>query len=155
MALKGKAVNRLEIVLAGIGLSILLGTILLSYGDWKEFRQASAETEHTREVLETTEALISDLKDAETGQRGFLLSGDKRYLEPYENALAVIPDRLQRLIALTAAEPTQTDRVKLLGSLTSQKLAALTHGLDSRKRQGRPPPLVRISRGNRLTNHLQ
>jgi CHASE3 domain sensor protein len=124
MASKGKAVNRLEIVFAGIGLSILLGTILLSYRDWKEFRQASAETEHTRKVLETTEALISDLKDAETGQRGFLLSGDKRYLEPYENALAVIPDRLQRLTALTAAEPTQADRVKLLGSLTSQKLAS-------------------------------
>ncbi len=68
MELKRRALNSLEIALAGIGLSILSATILLSYQDWKLFRQASAETEHTREVLETTEALIGALKDAETGR---------------------------------------------------------------------------------------
>ncbi len=103
MELKRRALNSLEIALAGIGLSILLATILLSYQDWRLFRQASMETAHTRRVLDTTEALIGALKDAETGQRGFLITGEKRYLDPYENAVAVIPDQMQRLTTLTAA----------------------------------------------------
>jgi len=46
-----------------------------------------------------------------TGERGFLLTGDRRYLEPYEKSLLVIPSQLQRLATLTGAH-RQGDRVK-------------------------------------------
>ena len=39
---------------------------------------------HTHEVLDALEQLISTLKDAETGQRGYLITGEPRYLDPYE-----------------------------------------------------------------------
>src|SRR5437870_2311846 len=94
-----KALNRLANFLAGIALLILVGTIVLSYRDWREFHPASADTRHSRDVLETTGTLLTALIDAETGQRGFLLTGEKQYLEPYERALTVIPEQLRRLEA--------------------------------------------------------
>src|SRR6266478_268262 len=155
--MKSRTVNGLEIVFAGISLMILSGTALFSYRDWKEFRQASEERQHTRKILDTNEALIAALKDAETGQRGFLISGEKRYLEPYENALAVIPERLQSLTELTAAQPTQAGRVKLLRPLISEKLAELKETIEVRESQGREAAadIVRTDRGKRAMDQLR
>ena len=41
---------------------------------------------HTNEVLDALDDVLSTMKDAETGERGFLLTGDERYLEPYHEA---------------------------------------------------------------------
>jgi CHASE3 domain sensor protein len=49
---------------------------------------ASRWVEHTHKVLLELETTLSVVKDAETGQRGYLLTGDKRYLEPYQAAIA-------------------------------------------------------------------
>ena len=57
------------------------------------------------------EQVVSTLKDAETGQRGYLLTGERVYLEPYEQALSVIPGQLERLRALTGYG-TDADRQK-------------------------------------------
>src|SRR5262245_41640335 len=52
-------------------------------------RSGSAElVAHTHQVLEQLNGILSSLKDAETGQRGFLLTGEERYLEPYTSAKA-------------------------------------------------------------------
>ena len=50
---------------------------------------------HTREVLEEIQIVTSYIKDAETGQRGFLITGQERYLEPYNNAIKEI-DKVTR-----------------------------------------------------------
>ena len=84
-------VRRKAFLLAGSALLILLGAIMLSWQDWKIFREAMAEARHARSVLDANETLLSALKDAETGQRGFLVTGDNQYLEPYQQALALIP----------------------------------------------------------------
>src|SRR3989442_12518715 len=108
-----KVLNRLEALLAGAALFILVFTILLSYRGWTEFGQANEETRHARQVMDGTEALLSSMTDAETGERGFLLTGDRRYLEPYGKSLLIIPSQLQSRAPLTAAH-RQEDRVKRL-----------------------------------------
>ncbi len=52
---------------------------------------------HTHQVLTELEATLSTLKDAETGQRGYLLTGEERYLEPYNSAIARINQQVAGL----------------------------------------------------------
>ena len=56
-----------------------------------------AEGLRARQLLVVTDELISTVKDAETGQRGYLLTGSDEYLAPYSTALAMIPHLLDRL----------------------------------------------------------
>jgi CHASE3 domain sensor protein len=55
----------------------------------------------SHEVITALDELLSSTQDAETGQRGFLLTNNERYLEPYNSALAVIPLRLDDVARLT------------------------------------------------------
>src|SRR5580658_5179896 len=95
--MRPKAGSRLVISLTGAALLILLGTVLLSYEDWTIYRSATAQARHARSVLDATEAVFSAVQDAETGQRGYLLTGDAKYLEPYRNSLPSIPGKLDQL----------------------------------------------------------
>jgi len=70
------AIVGLEILLGAISLAILLLTTLMSLRDWREYQEATREGTHTRLVVEAADSLLSAVKDAETGQRGFILTGD-------------------------------------------------------------------------------
>ena len=85
---------------------------------------------HTNEVLARLEAVLSTLKDAETGQRGYLLTGEASYLEPYREAVDRLPGQIAGLRQLTLDNPAQTARVLRLDELASQRLAILKRGLD-------------------------
>lgn len=62
---------------------------------------------HTHQVLGALKAVVSGMQDAETGQRGYLLTGDDRYLEPYHSALLRIDKDLEQVINLTLDNPGQ------------------------------------------------
>ncbi len=85
---------------------------------------------HTRQVLlelETTESL---LKDAETGQRGLLLTRDSRYLSPYNLAKSQLDSHLDALSGLIADNPVQVASVRELRPLVAGKMAELQLTLD-------------------------
>ena len=69
---------------AGFGFALLLLAIIggVSYRSLVLVTETAASVAHSHQVLENLEGLISLLKDAETGQRGFLLTRQERYLEP-------------------------------------------------------------------------
>lgn len=79
-------------------------------------------TQQIRLELSQTESL---LKDAETGQRGFLLTSDPKYLAPYRLAVAQIEPHLQHLTQLTADYPVERSLIPELRSLANEKLAEL------------------------------
>ena len=94
-------------------------------------RQLSVQVEnhkwvsHSADVrleLATTESL---LKDAETGQRGYLVTGDPQYLTPYNSAITQVEPHVQRLMELTVDNPRQQARVVQLHGLAQQKLKEL------------------------------
>ncbi len=77
---------------------------------------------HTAELAG---ALLSTLKDAETGQRGFLLTGDLSYLAPYESALARLDRdyaRLESAPLLTRERQSLIDRIRVLASFKLEEL---------------------------------
>ena len=75
-------------------------------------------------------ALLAAYVDAETGERGFLLTGDEAYLKPYRTALTTIERSDRRLKALlTTGEDLQELRGRI-GALGAERMAALERALD-------------------------
>jgi CHASE3 domain sensor protein len=72
----------------------------------------------------------------QTGQRGFLLTGEDRYLEPFQGALKAIDRHIQNLRELTADNPDQQKRVNTLQTLTAEKLAELADTIALRRQRG-------------------
>jgi PAS domain S-box-containing protein len=101
-----------------------------------------------RVVVEHLNQLISTLKDAETGQRGYLLTGNERYLEPYQNALAKIPAELSNLRASSAGGDLPSESAGVLENLVQTKLSELKRTIDLRRREGLDAALVVMTAGH-------
>jgi len=91
---------------------------------------------HTHLVLEGLDAVSANMTDAETGQRGFLLTGQEAYLEPYNDALNHVQESIRVLRALTSDNPAQQRNLDRLEPVVALKLAELQFRLEIRKRDG-------------------
>lgn len=98
--------------------------------------EANNWVKHTHEVLTQLETTLSTLKDAETGQRGYLLTGDEHYLEPLNQAIAQINGQLQKLKTLTADNPKQQQQITKLYKQTQVKLSELKQTIELRQKRG-------------------
>jgi CheY-like chemotaxis protein/signal transduction histidine kinase/CHASE3 domain sensor protein len=102
--------------------------ILIALYSWQSQQQrtiAADRVTHTLQVLEQVAALLSTIKDAETGQRGFLLSGEESYLEPYSNARASLGGLLASVRSLVSDNTGQQQRLATIERLVTQKMAEL------------------------------
>lgn len=117
--------------LAGFGLVVLLlvGSAAVSYLNARLLREDSWAVEQTHLVLEALDNVQLAVVDAETGQRGFLLTGEKQYLEPYTLALATIERRVARLDSLTESQSHQQDRLRAINRAIEAKLVELAETL--------------------------
>ena len=88
---------------------------------------------HTQKVLEHVTSLISLMKDAETGQRGYLLTGDPAYLEPFQSSVANMPAVLAELRILNADNAAQQARIGQVEALVGSKYAELRRTIALRK----------------------
>jgi CheY-like chemotaxis protein/CHASE3 domain sensor protein len=77
------------------------------------------------EATQHLEALLSTLKDAETGQRGYMLTGEDAYLEPYTAAVVALPRELERVRVALGDDAAQLERLEAVDRLSVQKLAEL------------------------------
>jgi len=85
-----------------LALVIVLFIAGLFYDDWRQFQVVSTELDRTGQIQRQTDILLSTITDAETGQRGYLLTGDPIYLDPYKSALRDLPGELNTLATLPA-----------------------------------------------------
>ena len=108
----------------------LLIDAVLALHNIREVATSVQWVSHTHEVLGQVEQVLSTLKDAENGQRGYLLTGERPYLEPYEQALGRFPAQITRLRQLTIDNPPQTAHVLKLEQLAAERLAELRQGLE-------------------------
>ena len=81
------ALRRPETGMLGLTALIVLLIAGVSDAHWTHYRRANSHAAQTEDLLEAMEQLLRTLLDAETGQRGFLLTGDEHYLEPYTQAI--------------------------------------------------------------------
>jgi PAS domain S-box-containing protein len=110
-------------------LILLIANALITRRQLADLVSHQADVEHTQQVLIAINQTQSLLKDAETGQRGYLYTNEPRYLDPYNLALTQLDPQLRLLQQLTSGDPTEQAEVAQLRSLTQAKLAELSHTL--------------------------
>src|SRR5580692_91009 len=126
-----------------------VATGAVAYLNFQTLKQDSALVVRSGETLTALEDVLSTVKDAETGQRGYLLTDNESYLRPYTIAVEQIGRRLDGLRRLTTDNPTQQDRLGSVKQHTDAKLAELKQTVDLRQSQGKAAALavVQTDRG--------
>ncbi len=125
-------------IAAGFALafSLLLVIGAVSYRSTVSLTNTSYLVERSHLVLERVVSVLSVLKDAETGQRGFVITGDDAYLEPYQKAVGEVGTVLSDLRQLTADSPRQAKRVEEAAPIVAGKMAELKRTIEMRRTQG-------------------
>ncbi|PZQ65758.1 MAG: histidine kinase [Phenylobacterium zucineum] len=108
----------------------------VSYLNIDALQANNAKIRHSHEVIVAVDDLMSTIQDAETGQRGYLLTGNDRYLEPYQRAVAAATPRLDAVQSLTRDNPLQQQNSIQLRRSLAGKLAELEETINLRRTQG-------------------
>jgi signal transduction histidine kinase len=118
----------------------LLGAIAVVGGNtWLAFRSVGGLltseywVQHTLEVISQVEQIMSLSKDAETGSRGFLITGENNYLEPYTVARRELPAALNRYGRLTVDNPVQRANLVEMRAVIEQRMDLLEEGIEVRR----------------------
>lgn len=122
-------------ILAGF-LVALLATFVITYVNYvsSETRRAAVEEmERTTQAIRALNDVVAGVKDAETGQRGFLITGDTGYLQPYQSAVGSLDQRLSTLKALMDRSPQEQELSQRLEQLIRQKLDELGQTIELSK----------------------
>lgn len=146
-------------IAAGFTVSFLLLVAIgvIAYRCTDTLTRTSYWVTRSHNVLEKITALMSVAKDAETGQRGFLLTGDENYLAPYNDGQAQLPKVLKDLHELTADNRDQSERVDQAEGFISQKMGELKRTIDLKRNQGieAAMTLVKTNEGKQYMDDLR
>ncbi|MEN5115575.1 response regulator [Brevundimonas diminuta] len=126
-------------------LSFFLATGLVAWRNVEVLRANNQQIIHTHEVIVAVDELLSAAQDAETGQRGYLLTGNVSYLQPYETATRNLNRRLGDIAELTRDNPVQQGHLNQLRARLDAKLAELDAALQARRTEGMQAALARMA----------
>ncbi len=121
--------------MGGYGVALLVVAIVgvITYRSTIELIDSADWVAHTHLVKEGITKVLSALKDAETGQRGFLITGEERFLQPYNNGILVADGYVADIRDLTVDNPTQQKHIAVLHGLVLAKLAELAESIAQRR----------------------
>jgi PAS domain S-box-containing protein len=102
-------------------LAILAVGEFVSYRSTRALIETSRQVSQSQRVLETLDEMLVTMDDAETGQRGFLLTGKESYLQPYQAAITRLPTVLNKLSRLTVNDPVQQHDIVLVEGHVQEK----------------------------------
>ena len=117
-----------------LALLAAVALIAINEAGYQRSHAALQELNHTQSARDSVNRLLQNMLDAETGLRGYLLTGDERYLEPYENGISTIQanlDELRRLFSGSAQD--QSDYLQL-SQQVSRKLSEMDLSLSLRRK---------------------
>ncbi len=103
----------------------LLMLVSVTWMSTTELIREARWVDHTKDVLAELEGVQTSITEAETGQRGFLITGEEVYLEPYHRASAALPERLRRIEAMTVDDAEHARRARKLRELVLERLGQL------------------------------
>lgn len=139
------------------GLIIIAVSALLPYHNVQLLQRSERWVDHTMAVLQAADTLRIAVTDAESGQRGFLLTQDAAYLEPYNSARQNITHQLDLLISLAADNPAQLQKLEKIKTLIELKFNELqaTVDLQNESKHIEALNLVATGRGNDLMQQIR
>jgi CHASE3 domain sensor protein len=122
-------------LIAGLSIVLLSMAIISTWTLVALSEAAELRAEGYRHLSALTR-VVSSLRDAEAIQRGYLISGNEKYLAPYQRARQEIDRQFSQLHALTRDDSDQMPSIKALQAVATAKLEALDAGLVSRRERG-------------------
>src|SRR3954453_18917782 len=125
-----------------LAVGFALGPVILAIIGWIAYTNTEKLVDrdnwrrHTYQVLQQIEAVVARVIDAETGQRGYIITGNDRYLDPYRAAVTNTGTSIKELATLTLDNPRQQARLQTLNSLVRQKFDELADTVNLRRDKG-------------------
>jgi signal transduction histidine kinase len=134
---------------------VVIGVTAVMY--FGRFGRSSEWVRHTEQVLAKLSQGIGELKDAQTGQRGYIITRDEQFLEPFERSSTVVRATFDELTMLTADNPAQQERLRLVRPLVDEKLAFVTETIEVARRGDREQAIemVRSRRGKQIMDEIR
>lgn len=114
--------------------SLLAGIGIASYVMSDRLADREERVIHTHQVISLLKSVSADLSQAESAQRGYVLTGDRTLLIEYDQGLKTVPQRLNELQSLTADNPQQQQRLSRLRPLIGANLDLLAQSVELRER---------------------
>ena len=151
------ASSRMKQISLGIAAVILLIIVGLSHREWLQYHRINAAAAETRDVVDTIDRIRSGMLAAETSERGFLLTGEERYLDPYYRVGQSMPGRLAQLKQLMAGRPDGPAQTAQLSGLVDRKFAEMADTIALRRSRGAAPALGEVlsDRGRVLMEEIR
>src|SRR5215472_13814934 len=152
----GSMQQRLLLILT-VGLLLTLGVVAYTCRAALGYDRLNDQVQRNHEVKEELSAVLGLVVDAETGQRGYLITDDPVYLEPYQEATSQIDSRLARLDSLTKTSARQQKKMEELRRIEKEELAILqqTIQLDKEGRDLEAGQLVLSGVGRQKMDELR
>jgi PAS domain S-box-containing protein len=116
-----------------VSASVLLAVLAIFYINSQKVKSTNALVEHTQVVLARTADLLLDVLNIETGVRGYLLTGEEKFLEPYNSSLTTIGSNLTTLVAFTKNDTSQKVHIDSLKILVEARLLLAKNVIETRK----------------------
>ena len=120
-------------------LGLILGLSAFNHLSAREYMELTTQRMQARRLVVALKNLFGTLQDAESSQRGYLLTGTEAYLAPYINARSLLPERIRQVNALLPGHPETADEVEQLLPLIEEKLAELEEVVEARRTGGSKP----------------
>ena len=128
-------------------LALLALNAAVSYNTLGNLVAANQLVANTEQSLRLLGELRANLIDAETSQRGYIITGDERHLDPYVNARPVAVARLKELARLTTDDTESAARLASLEPLLSKRLDQLNDGIVARRERGTSAAMLLVQDG--------
>lgn len=137
--------------------ALLLVSFAFTYRVGQDALRATHTQAHQRFVIQHLDQLTATMTEAETGQRGYLITGEEAYLAPYREAVGQIQGELEDLHRLVKSGDLSGEDVKQAERLTKEKLAELEKTIEARRTRGLDAALaiVRTGQGRKLMIELR
>lgn len=136
---------------------LLLGVGSMTYWGLGRITDARGDRQDAVAVRDRLNRMLVHLQDAETGQRGFLLTGRDPYLRPFETGSALVRTDLDTLVQLTASDSVVAGRVRALTPALEAKLSELASTVGLRRSRGAEAALqvVQTDQGRLLMDSVR
>jgi PAS domain S-box-containing protein len=119
-----------------VAIAVLIINLLITFWNLNSISRIWDALALSHDIVVGLDDVLSNLRDAETGQRGYLLTGDGRYLEPYTKSHAVVATSIDRLRSLVANNGVRREHLNTAAEATSAKLAELDQTIRLRRDSG-------------------
>jgi diguanylate cyclase (GGDEF)-like protein/PAS domain S-box-containing protein len=117
----------------GLALVLALVGLTFSYVSGGRYVGAVAWVEHTQQVEQSLESMLSGLKDEESGQRGFVITGNPEFLDQLKQAQNVTDRELDSLGRLMLDNPSQVERLRRFAPLLREKRVFIARTIELRQ----------------------